>query len=365
LNIPAIMLENGDPNWSVSSPYWRLQQVLKQEACVLVTLNLILGSAPRESGCCIIVTADRLFGSIGGGNLEYSACKEARTMLRQSLKARQMHQPYGLGPVLNQCCGGAVTLLYEVFSGACPDWVEQLAICTEQTVPLVLAMAIDTAEPVRFLLRPGQPMHPDVPPDVGQAAQGLLQEDAGRLDAAQGKAGLCELTSEHGAWWLQRISSPLHPVFLFGAGHVGQAVAHQLETLPFAITWIDSREGLWPEKLAGNIRTRQSENPATQVAGAPPACIFVVMTHSHQLDEDICHEILSRGDYCWLGLIGSATKRRRFVQRLNRRGVSDEELTRLICPLGLDGIYGKQPATIALSLAAQLMMEQPWTRANT
>ena len=79
------------------------------------------------------------------------------------------------------------------------------------------------------------------------------------------------------------------------------------------------------------------------------------MTHSHALDEDICLEVLRRGDFAFLGLIGSATKRRCFVHRLQQRGADEAALERLVCPVGLAGIRGKQPATIALSLAAQLM----------
>jgi xanthine dehydrogenase accessory factor len=79
------------------------------------------------------------------------------------------------------------------------------------------------------------------------------------------------------------------------------------------------------------------------------------MTHSHQLDEDICFQALQRGDFAWLGLIGSETKRRRFVHRLGQRGIGPAQLEMLVCPIGLSGIRGKQPATIALSLAAQLM----------
>jgi xanthine dehydrogenase accessory factor len=118
----------------------------------------------------------------------------------------------------------------------------------------------------------------------------------------------------------------------------------------------------------GERRVVYTEHPAAEVARASPGSVFVVMTHSHQLDEDICFEILTRGDFCWLGLIGSETKRRRFVQRLNKRGVQPDLLDRLICPVGLvgliGGIGGKQPATIALSLVAQLMLEKPWMKEN-
>lgn len=347
----------------------RLRQVLGREPCVQVTLNLILGSSPRESGCRMIVTADRQYGSIGGGNLEFSACREARDMLRESLDPRQRHKPYGLGPALNQCCGGAVTLLYEVLSGSCPAWVDELARAEEESQTRVLALAIDTREPVRLVLGPrpascGQAFSPAWPPAVEQAAGELLDAPSQLHGGAPEDTGLREVTTGAGVWWLQRIAPLRHPVYLFGAGHVGQFVARQLEALPFDLTWIDSRTGLWPANPDARIHVVCHDHPERLVDSAPPGCIFVVMSHSHQLDEEICFRVLDRGDFAWLGLIGSRTKRSRFVQRLNKRGVSKEILERLVCPVGLDGIRGKHPATIALSLAAQLMMEQPWTRAN-
>jgi xanthine dehydrogenase accessory factor len=149
-------------------------------------------------------------------------------------------------------------------------------------------------------------------------------------------------------------------------------VARLLERLPFVATWVDSRAGVFPNDSPGDspgdptakMRRIYTEDPVAQVAHARPGSVFVVMTHSHQLDEDICFEILTRGDHCWLGLIGSETKRKRFVHRLNKRGIPEAALARLVCPIGLAGIRGKQPATIALSLVAQLMLEKPWMHAN-
>ena len=175
-------------------------------------------------------------------------------------------------------------------------------------------------------------------------------------------------------WWLEAVRSRRVPLVLFGAGHVGTEVARLLERLPFDVTWVDSRAGTLPVSRPADIpggttgkwRVVYTEDPAAEVAQAHPGSVFVVMTHSHALDEDICCEILTRGDFCWLGLIGSETKRRRFVQRLNKRGVRPDLLDRLICPVGLvglrGGIGGKQPATIALSLVAQLMLEKPWMK---
>jgi xanthine dehydrogenase accessory factor len=82
------------------------------------------------------------------------------------------------------------------------------------------------------------------------------------------------------------------------------------------------------------------------------------MTHSHQLDEDICHAILSRERCGWLGLIGSGTKYLRFRQRLAARGISEDSLDQLNCPVGDAGVKGKRPATIAVAIAAQLLAEK-------
>jgi len=170
-----------------------------------------------------------------------------------------------------------------------------------------------------------------------------------------------EIKAEAETWWLELIQQRLQPLTLFGAGHVGQEVVRLLERLAFDVVWVDSREDFLPESTAENIHRVCTSEPIGEVTKAPQNSIFVVMTHSHELDEDLCFEILRRDDFAWLGLIGSETKRRRFVQRLNKRGINEDRLSRLVCPIGLDGIRGKQPATIALSLVAQLLTEQPWT----
>src|SRR5579862_8859736 len=79
------------------------------------------------------------------------------------------------------------------------------------------------------------------------------------------------------------------------------------------------------------------------------------MTHSHPLDYALCQEILRRGDFAWLGLIGSDSKAARFRSRLAREGMSAEAIARLVCPIGIGGIESKWPAAIAVGVAAQVM----------
>jgi xanthine dehydrogenase accessory factor len=337
-------------NYVNSSMHWAVQlaDLLGRERCVLVTLDLIVGSAPRESGCRMIVTADDALGSIGGGSLEFEATAYARELLAQSGSPLQEHRPYALGPALNQCCGGAVTLLFERFeAGVPPSWLLALADGAASQREMVLASAIDRAEPFKSLITQAAGGDRSVPEEVTARGRELLQ--------GVSEAGIETLETAEGTWWLELISTQQNPLVLFGAGHVGQAVARYLEDLPFNVKWVDGRPGVFPDRLRSNIKPIQSDDALAEVSKAPRGSIFVVMTHSHQLDEDICFEVLSRGDFAWLGLIGSVTKRRRFVQRLAKRGISESDLARLVCPVGLGGIKGKQPATIALSLVAQLM----------
>ena len=92
-----------------------------------------------------------------------------------------------------------------------------------------------------------------------------------------------------------------------------------------------------------------------EVGLAPPGAFYLVLTHSHALDQAITEAILQRGDFAYLGLIGSASKRARFMGRFERLGIAAETLTRLTCPIGVPGIGGKQPEVIAVAVVAQLL----------
>ncbi len=144
-------------------------------------------------------------------------------------------------------------------------------------------------------------------------------------------------------------------ITVFGAGHVGRAVVPLLATLEAKICWVDSREGAFPDHRPDNVIHCVDEDPVACVADASPGNHFLVMTHSHDLDEEIVAAILARDDFSYCGLIGSATKAARFRTRLKQRGLTEEQIKRLTCPIGIDGLHGKAPAEIAISVAAQIL----------
>lgn len=242
---------------------------------MLVQVLSARGSVPRGAGTRMLVAADAVAGTIGGGHLELRAIARARTRLAVGLAA-PLDEAIALGPTLGQCCGGALTL---------------------RTAPL----------------------------------------DAAAL-----------------AGWPDE--APLFTLQLYGAGHVGRAIVQLLERLPCRVQWIDERESEFPAvPSAPHIERLCVEPVAAEVDLAPPGAFYLVLTHSHDLDRAITEAVLRRGDFAYLGLIGSATKRARFLRRFAERGVPADALARLTCPIGVPGITGKQPELIAVAVVAELL----------
>ena len=316
-----------------------LTRALQREpAIVRVVLAEVRGSAPREPGSGMLVGAAGMEGTIGGGQLEWEAIGAARALLADSTVSARLHRMV-LGADLGQCCGGVVTV-----------WLERF---TREHAALLRAAA-DAAGRGRAVListlEGSGTRHRVVCTTGGDGAADRLLR-APRLQALP-----CVNRSADGAVsLLERLDDELPPLWLYGAGHVGQALSRMMTELPLRLTWIDSRAELLPSPEAATARILHAADPVSSVAGAPAGAYFVVMTHSHPLDYALCRAILRRNDFAWLGLIGSLSKAARFRSRLARDGVGADVIARLVCPIGIGGIASKWPAAIAVGVAAQLM----------
>jgi xanthine dehydrogenase accessory factor len=199
-------------------------------------------------------------------------------------------------------------------------------------------LAVNDTSPLDWLIALG--------PSLGQCCGGALTL---RLSP------LTEATVT--AWPAPR---PLFRLHLFGAGHVGRALVQVLAGVPCEILWVDEREREFPTDASPEHVQRVCVEPVeAEVANGRPGDSYLVLTHSHALDLALTEAILRRGDFGWFGLIGSATKRARFERRLLDRGIAEELLSRMVCPIGLSDIGGKQPGVIAVSVAAQLLRIYP------
>lgn len=284
-----------------------LEAIEKGEPAALVSVLAIEGSAPREAGARMLVTEAASIGSIGGGNLEFQAILQARKSLAQPPGEWRI-QDYPLGPFLQQCCGGRVRLLIERLEPGQAGWIASACEAGQHRLETILA--------------PGR----------------LQRRFVDRADIAPiGARGAIPTSGER---MLEVFGTPLTPLLLFGAGHVGRAIARILEGLPFAPSWHDEREGSERSEMMSLAREAQG--------------VVLILTHDHALDYELASAALT-GPALFVGMIGSATKRARFRKRLSGDGFDEAAVDRLVCPIGLPGIGGKAPEIIAVAVAAQLL----------
>ncbi|VAW01629.1 Xanthine and CO dehydrogenases maturation factor, XdhC/CoxF family [hydrothermal vent metagenome] len=287
----------------------------QEQPLVLVTLCQVQGSAPRDAGASMLVWAQGQTGSIGGGELEYRLTKTAHDMLANGAQLPVLAE-YPLGPVLGQCCGGFVRAMLEPLSQNDLHWLrpwlqgEQAVLRELKTATTTLVRTMADAEMVQVL-------------DANQQTQDSL------LPLTD-----CKFVHREPAQNLNR-------VYIFGGGHIGMALHKLLVDLPFDVSLLDTR--------------RDATEPDSTIINAANGTYFVVVTHSHDLDYSLCKRILLREQVRFCGLIGSQTKRARFVSRLRADGLNEVQIGRLTCPMGLAGIGGKRPEEIAIAIAAQLL----------
>ena len=283
----------------------------------MVTVTKVEGSAPRESSCRMFVLDDRIVETIGGGNLEQEAIKLARDMLADPGANVYKLELYGLGPALQQCCGGAVTLAFEKITSL-PDWLQPCLQASTANKILISTFGDSQVE---------RRISDEVVLSADQLDDNVLVE---RMQ-------------------------PINPeVVVFGAGHVGAALIKVLTNLPFRLHWVDERCDLFVD-VNDSVNLYTGKSALDFINELPENALNIVMTHSHELDEDICYHYLNNKAFKFLGLIGSKTKRARFLHRLRDRGIDQQRLSTLTCPIGVTEVTGSSPPEIAIAVAAQLL----------
>ena len=184
-------------------------------------------------------------------------------------------------------------------------------------------------------------------PSLGQCCGGVVHLRFERLRASDAPDLPRKLGTGHA------------PVALFGGGHVGKALVTVLGTLPFEVTWVDSRDEIFPAQVPDNVRCEHSDPVQAAVGDLAPHSRVLIMSFSHAEDLDIVAACLqrlrARGDLPYVGLIGSRTKWATFRHRLEERGFGKQELAQVTCPIGVPDVRGKEPGVIAIAVAAQLL----------
>lgn len=304
---------------------WSTHATVTTGPAALVTVLATEGSAPRGPGTRMLVTTDSQAGTIGGGALEWRAAAQARAILVVPPGSWRV-QDYPLGPLLGQCCGGRVRLLVEHLADT--GWIAALA----------------GGAVVRATLRDGH-------------IERIATRDEHRWPRAELTADADPLTSRGplpaaGFSFVEPDDNARRPLSLFGAGHVGRAIARMLPGLPFDLAWFDSRAEL--ADIPG-VTVDTEDALVACAAQAAAGTAVLILTHDHAFDYRLAAAALS-SRAAYVGMIGSSTKRARFLSRLADDGI---DAARLTCPIGQPGIPGKAPEVIAVATLAQLLALGP------
>lgn len=313
---------------------------------VRMVVASVRGSAPRETGATLLFWRETTgnvasLGTIGGGHLEFNAMQIASYMLDQHTRSRQW-QRFVLGASLGQCCGGVVELYWERFD--CLAQAQDLVhLDLTQSWLRYCALDHENREVVDDNVYRTWIYHEHATelPRLGSTVQAAIVHQGGQR------------------YFVERLQDNRQTVWIYGAGHVGSALVRILQSLPFRITWVDSR----PEVLAQAMQDMPghvmsiSDEPHMLAATASRNAWHIVMTHSHDEDMLICEALLRANNHGFLGLIGSQSKSARFRQRLLNKGLMPERVNDIQCPVGMAGVHSKLPAAIAVSIAFQLLQQ--------
>ena len=273
-----------------------------------VVIAEVQGSSPREVGAAMLVWEGGQSGTIGGGALEYQAAQQAF--------ARDGFSRHPLGPELGQCCGGAVTLLTEVYDAARLIEVEDQTVIARGPGDMPLA--------VKRLTTCARNQGVDLRPRMVQG------------------------------WFVEPLARPTRALWIWGAGHVARSLVDVLQPIPeIGITWVDTAPGRFPDAIPDAVNALPASDPLRVVRHAPEDAAHLILTYSHALDLSLCDALLHHG-FGFAGLIGSDTKKARFSSRLRKMGHSDAQISRICCPIGQKSL-GKHPQAIAVGVAAQLL----------
>ncbi|TIO06776.1 MAG: xanthine dehydrogenase accessory protein XdhC [Mesorhizobium sp.] len=288
----------------------------------LVEVAATKGSTPRETGAFMLVSGSAIFGTIGGGQLEYMAIDKARQLLFSPLEGE-------MAAKRSEGVGRGSTRPKKMLSTAAATPPAGFAT----TLP---ARGRDVSATL------------DIPlgPEIGQCCGGRVEVLIRLVDATLAQALVAAAEAEE---------AQLPHVYIFGGGHVGQALASAVALLPVHVVVVETRaEAL--EGMPNTVETCLTPMPEAVVRKAPAGAAFVILTHDHALDFLIVAEALKRRDAAYVGMIGSKTKKATFRNWfLKSAGGSEAEFARLVSPIGGDAVKDKRPQVIATLAAAEIM----------
>ena len=305
----------------------KVRSFLDAPLCALITVAAAKGSTPRENGAWMLVSLTAIFGTIGGGQLEFMAIDRAREMLGgDSPSPLRGGSPEGRGGGMDADLPGTTPT----------PRVDQTG------------QATGLARPSDTLKGEGSRVTLDIPlgPEIGQCCGGRVELSITLVDDALRPELIAQAEAE---------DAKRPHLYVFGGGHVGHALSSAFALLPVRTIVVETRANAL-DGIPEAVETLLTPMPEEVVREAPSGSAFVVLTHDHALDFLIVAEALKREDAAYVGMIGSKTKKATFRSwYLKTAGGSAEAFNRLVSPIGGHDVNDKRPAVIAALAAAEII----------
>ena len=298
----------------MTEPLSKIEQIIEKLSTYNTVARVIImstkGSAPRKAYSQMLITESRIFGSIGGGQLEYQVTLICRARLSSLKKFGREVRRFALGPSLGQCCGGSVNILIEYFHYSDLKEIQKL-----------------------------------------KKANNLIHElNTQNYPYENNKS----LSLDKKKFFKELMIDERKDLFVWGAGHTGREIISSTKSLPLNRYWIDISRERFPALIDDDVHAIWANEPENLAKNLPNGGIHLILTHSHALDLAIIQSLLKGNKFYKLGLIGSKTKKTRFKNQLSKAGFSSIDIEKIICPIGLPEIQGDEPFRIALSVAGQI-----------
>ncbi|WP_147576912.1 XdhC/CoxI family protein [Blautia sp.] len=319
----------------------------KKQDLVFVTTISSSGSSPRGAGSKMLVLENGTsYGTIGGGNVEYVSIQHAREVLKQK---QSCTRGFALHPDqvadLGMICGGDVVIFFQYISWENQDFYD---LCTRilkswdknENTWLIFDITEET------VWKAGLYEEQEGLTGLGISDPSPLLQTKAVQKVLDGRKYYCEPLVQKGR------------VYIFGGGHVAQALVPVLARLEFRCVVFDDREAfsnpqVFPEAeqcILGDF------NRISDYLSIQPQDYVCIMSRGHQYDYLIQKQILTTPAY-YIGVMGSRKKKEVIRQKLLADGFFPEDISRITTPIGLD-ILAETPEEIAVSIAGQLIAER-------
>ena len=330
---------------------------------VLLTIISTKGSTPCSNGDKIVFSGgESVFGSIGGGNLEFKALSFAEELLSLNSNGTYLKK-YPLGASLGQCCGGYVNVMFESFiqSDATNSWIETVSNLLQDNEDFIVATIVDSNSEIEFSSKKFVYLDGNLSPNIDdKKISSLITKSAKDLLLLSDSPTIVQFENQSGALtevcFEKLLTSEFQPVVVFGAGHISRALMPILINLPIKIYWVDDRAEQF-DKYQGETSQINiiCDDFVQSIPDLPNNSYCLVISYSHQIDFEICEKMIIQNNFSYLGMIGSEIKGKKFRERFQQKKYPEEVINKFICPIGDKQKFLKSPAAIAVTIAMDLI----------